>query len=167
MPKTYKIDRAALKEIAEARMANQNKQVEKRLHAVLLRGQGKKNAEIAEQLETSSKVVSRWVSLYVKEGLDSLLPKKREAQRRNMSYAEEEGLLSTFEEQAKLGRVVEVSDIKAAYEKKVGHTIGGGQIYRVLKRHGWRKIKPRSRHPKKASDEAIEASKKLTHESKK
>lgn len=167
MPKTYKIDRAALKEIAEARMANQNKQVEKRLHAVLLRGQGKKNAEIAEQLETSSKVVSRWVSLYVKEGLDSLLPKKREAQRRNMSYAEEEGLLSSFEEQAKLGRVVEVSDIKAAYEKKVGHTIGGGQIYRVLKRHGWRKIKPRSRHPKKASDEAIEASKKLTHESKK
>lgn len=167
MPKTYKIDRAALKEIAEARMANQNKQVEKRLHAVLLRGQGKKNAEIAEQLETSSKVVSRWVSLYVKEGLDSLLPKKREAQRRNMSYAEEEGLLSTFEEQAKLGRVVEVSDIKAAYEKKVGHTIGSGQIYRVLKRHGWRKIKPRSRHPKKASDEAIEASKKLTHESKK
>lgn len=167
MPKTYKIDRAALKEIAEARMANQNKQVEKRLHAVLLRGQGKKNAEIAKQLETSSKVVSRWVSLYVKEGLDSLLPKKREARRRNMSYAEEEGLLSSFEEQAKLGRVVEVSDIKAAYEKKVGHTIGGGQIYRVLKRHGWRKIKPRSRHPKKASDEAIEASKKLTHESKK
>lgn len=167
MPKTYKIDRAELKEIEEARKANQNKQVEKRLHAVLLRGQGKKNAEIAEQLETSSKVVSRWVSLYVKEGLDSLLPKKREARRRNMSYAEEEGLLSSFEEQAKLGRVVEVSDIKAAYEKKVGHTIGGGQIYRVLKRHGWRKIKPRSRHPKKASDEAIEASKKLTHESKK
>lgn len=167
MPKTYKIDRAELKEIEEARKANQNKQVEKRLHAVLLRGQGKKNAEIAEQLETSTKVVSRWVSLYVKEGLDSLLPKKREAHRRNMSYAEEEELLSSFEERAKMGRVVEVSDIKAAYEKKVGHTIGGGQIYRVLKRHGWRKIKPRSRHPKKASDEAIEASKKLTHESKK
>ncbi|MBR4040361.1 MAG: winged helix-turn-helix domain-containing protein [Clostridia bacterium] len=35
------------------------------------------------------------------------------------------------------------------------------QIYYVLHRHGWRKIMPRSRHPKKASEEAIEASKNL------
>lgn len=167
MPKTYKIDGADLIKIAEARKANQDKQVEKRLHAVILRGEGKKNREIAEQLETSSKVVSRWVSMYVRDGLDSLLPKKREARRRNMSYAEEEEFLAAFEKQAQVGRVVEVSDIKAAYEEKVGHSIGGGQIYRVLNRHGWRKIKPRSRHPKKASDEAIAASKKLTSESEK
>ncbi len=31
----------------------------------------------------------------------------------------------------------------------------------VLKRKGWRKVMPRSKHPKKASPEAIEASKKL------
>jgi hypothetical protein len=34
-----------------------------------------------------------------------------------------------------------------------------------LKRHGWRKVKPRPRHPGKASDEVIEASKKLTKNS--
>ncbi|MDE7249890.1 MAG: winged helix-turn-helix domain-containing protein, partial [Lachnospiraceae bacterium] len=33
-------------------------------------------------------------------------------------------------------------------------------IYCVLKRHGWRKVMPRSRHPKKASEEVIETSKK-------
>ena len=167
MPKTYQITSAQVREVAEARRTNPHNQIETRLHAVQLRGEGKKNAEIAEQLETSSDVVSRWVSRYVQGGLDSLLSKKREAQRRNMSYEAEAEFLWTFEEQAESGRVVEVSEIKAAYEEAVGHSIGGGQIYRVLKRHGWSEIKPRSRHPKKAIDEAIEASKKLTLESEK
>lgn len=34
-------------------------------------------------------------------------------------------------------------------------------VYNVLKRHGWRKKMPRSRHPKAADQEACEASKKL------
>ena len=50
-------------------------------------------------------------------------------------------------------------EIEAAYEKQVGHRISNSQIYRVLYRHGWRKIMPRSRHPKKASEEVIETSK--------
>ncbi|MCI8758540.1 MAG: winged helix-turn-helix domain-containing protein [Oscillospiraceae bacterium] len=36
------------------------------------------------------------------------------------------------------------------------------QIYCVLHRHGWRKVMPRSKHPKKASEDEIAASKKLT-----
>lgn len=162
MPKTYAITKAQLAEIAEARKANHDKQVEKRLHAVQLRGEGKKNAEIGKRLETSPDVVSRWMSWYVNGGLKTLLPKKHEARRFNMSYAEEASFLAEYEERAQAGQLVEVSEIKAAYEDKVGHRIGGGQIYRVLKRHGWRKIKPRSTHPKKATQEAIEASKKLT-----
>ena len=59
--------------------------------------------------------------------------------------------------------MVEISEIEAAYQKKVDHKIGEVQIYRVLHRHGWRKIMPRSRHPKKATPEAIEASKKLSN----
>ena len=59
----------------------------------------------------------------------------------------------------------EVSEIKARYEEAVGNSIGGSQIYYVLKRHGWRKVMPRSRHPKKASEEVIATSKKLKHES--
>ena len=64
--------------------------------------------------------------------------------------------------EAEAGHIVEISKIKAAYVEKVGHSIGNGQIYCVLKRHGWRKVMPRSQHPQKASDEAIEASKKLS-----
>jgi len=80
-----------------------------------------------------------------------------------MSYEQEAELLARYEEQAVSGQIIETSEIKKAYEQKVGHRIGGQQIYRVLARHGWRKVMPRSKHPKKVDDEAIEASKKLTY----
>ena len=80
-----------------------------------------------------------------------------------MSYEQEAELLARYEESAAAGQIVETSEIKKAYEEKVGHRIGGQQIYLVLARHGWRKVLPRSKHPKKADDEAIEASKKLRY----
>ena len=79
-----------------------------------------------------------------------------------MSFDEEAAFLSAYESQAESGQIVEVGEIKAAYETKVGHTIGGSQIYYLLARHGFRKVMPRGKHPKSASPEAIEASKKLT-----
>ena len=78
-----------------------------------------------------------------------------------MSYEEEAALLKPFEKEAEAGRMVEISEIKAAYQEAVGHSVGTAQIYYVLHRHKWRKVMPRSRHPKKASEEVIEASKKL------
>ena len=78
-----------------------------------------------------------------------------------MTRQEEAALLEPFRERAEKGQIVEISEIKAVYEQAVGHTIGGGQIYLVLRRNNWRKVMPRSRHPKKASEEVIETSKKL------
>ena len=81
-----------------------------------------------------------------------------------MSIAEEEALLEPFKKAAEVGQIVEVSEIKRAYEEAIGRSLENnhGQIYNVLHRHGWRKVMPRSKHPKKASQEEIEASKKLT-----
>ena len=166
MSKTYKITAEQVAELTKAREKEHNTSVDKRLRAVLLRSEGKKNSEIAEIVETVPKVVSRWISEYAKHGIVALLPKERKGNRRNMSIEEEAEILSLFNEKAEQGQIIEISDIETAYQNKVGHKIGNGQIYRVLKRHNWRKIKPRSRHPKKASAEAIEASKKLTLESK-
>ena len=166
MPKTYTISKEEIKEVEEIRKKNRDKQVDKRLHAVVLRGEGKKNKTIAEQLETSTDMVSRWISTYAKEGVVGLLPKKRPGRPTSISYEEEAKMLAEFALKAEAGQIVEVSEIKAAYQEKVGHAISSGQIYYVLKRHEWRKTKPRSRHPKKASPEVIETSKKLTVESK-
>ena len=79
-----------------------------------------------------------------------------------MTTEEKSNLLEPFREKAQKGQIVEVSKIKEKYEQTVGHTIGGSQIYYVLHRNGWRKVMPRSEHPKKADNETIEASKKLT-----
>ncbi|MFA5625860.1 MAG: helix-turn-helix domain-containing protein [Bradymonadales bacterium] len=162
MPKTYKIE--IDERVGNERKNTQNKQVDKRLRAVQLRSAGKSNQEIAEQLETSSDMVSRWVSNYAKGGIQALLPKPRSGRPTTLSFSEEATILAKFKERAEQGQIIEVGEIKNCYEKAIGHTIGGSQIYYVLKRHGWRKVMPRSKHPNKADDEAIEASKKLTFE---
>lgn len=76
-----------------------------------------------------------------------------------MTCEQEEAVLAPYLEKAEKGEIVSVAEI--AHQTAVGHTISPTHIYAVLKRHGWRKVMPRSRHPRKASEEAVEASKKL------
>lgn len=162
MPKTYKISAENAIEIEEIRKTITDKKVDRRLHAVQLRGEGLTNHEIAEKLDTSDKMVSQWVSAYINDGgIEALLPKERIGMHRNLSFEEEKEFLSAYTKQAEAGQIVDLNEMKAAYIEKVGHSIGGSQIYRMLERHGCRKVMPRSKHPQKASDEAIEASKKL------
>ncbi len=162
MPKTYNISAENAAEIEKVRKTISDKKVDRRLYAVELRGKGLTNHEIADKLDTSAKMVSHWVSAYIDGGINALLPKKRIGNHRNLSIEEENALLDTFAKQAEAGQMVDLNDLKSEYIQKVGHSIGGSQIYRMLKRHGWRKVMPRSKHPKKANDEAIEASKKLS-----
>ena len=82
-----------------------------------------------------------------------------------MTYEEETEFLAQSINEADGGQITDVSVIKAAYDEKIGYETGHGQIYYVLHRHGWSKKLPRSKHPKSAAPEAIEASKKLTLES--
>ena len=164
MPKKYAITVSQANEIYLARKQIRDKQVDKRLKAVQLRGEGKSHTEIAEQLETSTDMVSRWICAYANGGIDALLPKKRPGRPRNISYEEEESLLKEFEARAQAGQVVEVAEIERAYQEKVGHRIGTGQIYYVLKRHSWFKATPQSKHSSqnRQSYTDIVASKRLT-----
>ena len=74
---------------------------------------------------------------------------------------EDKAILDKFKEKAKKGQIVTVKEIRKAYEEAVGHETKPSFIYKVLNRHGWGKVMPRSKHPKNASNEAIEASKKI------
>lgn len=162
MPKTYKIGAENAAEIKEVRKTITDKKVDRRLHAIQLRGEGLTNDEIAQKLDTSDKMVSQWVSAYINNGgIAALLPKERIGMHRNLSIEEEKEFLSAYTKQAEAGQIIDLNELKAAYIEKVGHSIGGSQIYRMLERHGWRKVMPRSKHLQKASNEAIEASKKL------
>ena len=82
-----------------------------------------------------------------------------------MRVEREVDILATFKARAEKGELIEISEIAKAYQSAADHPASRGQIYCVLHRHGWRKVMPRSKHPKKASDEEVEASKKLTQQS--
>ena len=154
-----------LENIKTARKINKDKQAERRLKAIELRIAGKKAKEIAAITEFHPAYITQLMAKYRNGGIEAITGNHYGGNRRNMSFEEEANLLEPFRQRASQGQLVEVSEIKVVYEEAVGHRIGGSQIYYVLRRHGWRKVMPRSRHPKKASDEAIEASKKLTPKS--
>jgi hypothetical protein len=65
-----------------------------------------------------------------------------------MTADEENTFLSSFLEKAARGEILMVGDVKRTYEKVVGRTVPRSTIYRMLARHGWRKITPRPHHPK-------------------
>lgn len=165
MPKRFEISTEEKAEIQAAQKANKDKRVEARLKVLLLRAEGKTNTEIGVLTGYHPSRVSHLLAAYHRNGLSAVAGNHYAGNRKNMSFEEETELLRPFTEKAEKGQIIEVSEIAAAYRQAVGHSIGSGQIYRVLNRHGWRKVMPRSRHPKKASDEVIEASKKLTAKS--
>lgn len=164
MGKSYKISAENAAEIKEYRKGIKDKMVDRRLYAVQLRGEGMKNKDVAEKLDCDPRNVSSWVSLYVSGGLERLEPKVGGRRHENMTFEEEREFLEQFKKEAEAGHIIEVSEIRKKYDEKVGKVTKPSFIYSVLKRHGWRKIMPRGRHPKKASDEAIKASKKLKQE---
>ena len=161
----YKFNEEDYQKIVAARKANRDKQTDARLKVLELRCEGKKLAEISKETGFHLSHVSNLIRKYFQEGLSSVAEKHYSGNRRNMSLKEETAFLEPYREGAEKGQTLDVKEIEAAYEERVGHRIGSGQIYRVLGRHGWRKVMPRSRHPKKASEEAIAASKKLRKKS--
>lgn len=157
----YKFTEEDCIKIEKARKLNRDKQTENRLKVLSMRCAGKKQEEIAKATGFVRSHVCDIIRKYFENGLSAISEKHYSSNHRNMSFEEETAFLAPYQEEAAQGHILCVKEIREAYEKKVGHKIGNGQIYRVLKRHGWRKVMPRSKHPNKASEEAVEASKKL------
>lgn len=163
MPKSYQFSEEQIAELEKAKKANKNKNVDKRLEALLMRAANIKRERVCEKTGFCKQYITDLTANYHQNGLSAIVENHYHGNHRNMSYTEEAELLAQFEEKAQKGQLVDISAIAAAYAEKVGHTIGGSQIYHVLARHGFRKVMPRSKHPDSATSEAIEASKKLTH----
>ena len=72
-----------------------------------------------------------------------------------MTPQEESIFLSPFLEEGDIGGILEVSGIHKAHCRELGRRVPLSTTYRLLHRHGWRKIMPRPRHPK--TDEAAQA----------
>lgn len=121
-----------------------------RIQMVLLRESGMTQPAIAEAMGVSLSTVNRAHMAYDHGGLKALKPKPIGGrQRENMTLAEEKALLSRFAKAAGAGEMLNIHDLKAAYEKAIGHETSNSTIYNLLARHGWRKLMPRPFHPKR------------------
>jgi transposase len=117
---------------------------------VLLRESGMTQPAIAEAMGVSLSTVNRAHMAYDHGGLKALKPKPIGGrQRENMTLAEEKALLDCFAKAAGAGEMLNIHDIKTAYEKAIGHETSNSTIYNLLARHSWRKLMPRPFHPKR------------------
>ena len=115
--------------------------------------------EIAAVTLFTTRNVNLIFTAYRSKGLAGLVDSRGGRYRENMTLDQEKELLEPFEEESASGSLVVAARIKRAYETKIGREVCESVIYRMLKRHGFRKIVPYRRH-KKAKKEAQETFKK-------
>lgn len=140
----------------------------KRVQGLRLRSMGKTNAEISEIIGFNAQYITDLVRKYIAEGIESIVSDKRTSNNRRMSFGKEAEFLEQFVELAETGQILTVEEIKKKFDEGTGKESHVNTIYCLLKRHGWRKVRPRPRNPGKASGEEIETVKKtfVSHGSK-
>jgi transposase len=104
-----------------------------RIQMVLLRESGMVQPTIAAAMGVSLSTVNRAHMAYDQ----------------NMTVAEEKALLARFARAAGAGEMLNIHDLKAAYEKAIGHATSDSTVYNLLHRHDWRKLMPRPFHPRR------------------
>jgi transposase len=122
----------------------------KRLEVVWLREKlGLSGPEVAGALNYRLQTVHAIWHLWRREQ-EGLFQRPRPGGRNHayLTIEEEKAFLRPFLRKAEGSGVLTIAEIKAAYEKRVNKQVSPSTIYRLLHRHGWRKIAPRKRHPK-------------------
>lgn len=65
-----------------------------------------------------------------------------------MTLDEEAAFLAPFIDKAKNAGIIVVPPLQAELERHLGRTVASSTVYRLLQRHGWRKLAPDKQHPK-------------------
>lgn len=109
------------------------------------------NRVVAEVLGVGIATVGRMQKEIRDQGAERESVKRNWGGRRRetMSLEQEKAFLKPWEELAGSGGVLVVPPIHAALEEKVGHSVAASTVYRMLARHGWRKVEPDTCHPKR------------------
>ncbi len=103
--------------------------------------------DIARSVGVAGQTVSNWISRYNRFGPKALFVKKpRKPAPRLLTHEEEVALMRSFFSKAAKGQIATAKEIQRALEKILGFEVHHSTVYRLLERHGWRKIKGRPRH---------------------
>ncbi len=119
--KMYRISEEDSKNLRNAMKKAANILAYRKMEAVALRGEGKKNDEIGGITGFHPDMVGRFAKEYLEGGMEGLLYDGRKGgNHRNASDSEEEAFIAEFEEAAINGKVISVDEIAAAYDKRFG-----------------------------------------------
>lgn len=107
-----------------------------------------KAEEIARHCGVSKATVHAVISSYNRLGVAAVETAGKGGRRSGyLSLEEERAFLTPFFGRAERGELATTEEIWHAFEARVGHEVDDSTIYRLLARHGWRKLMPRPRHP--------------------
>jgi transposase len=110
--------------------------------------------DIAKHTGVSVSTVHTVISDYNRLGIAAVeTPGKGGRRSEYLTLEEERDFLQPFFERAAQGEIATAAQIKQAFEQKVGQEVHKTTIYRLLKRHQWRKLVPRPSHPKANKEE--------------
>jgi transposase len=125
-----------------------DKGADQRLQCIWLHLQGQSPTPIASGLGWRPGSVRRVQARYLAEGEVALVGQPRGGRRRQyFTLDEERALLEPFLTRAQPGGVVLAAQVQQAYEAALARRVAKSTIYRLLARHGWRKVVPRPQHP--------------------
>lgn len=160
----YKINQEDLTSIELAMKQTKDAKIYAKLQVVLLRGKGYTNDEIEHITGYNTNYVGELCKKFILNGIESFVVDGRKGgNNSHMNDIEAKEFLNQFLEKALKGEVVTLDEIAKAYDEATGVEHKSlSSLYYFLHRHEWRKIMPKKQHPGKASDEVIDASKKLT-----
>jgi len=118
--------------------------------------------EIALHTGIAEQSVHNLISKYNRLGPEVVEgPGKGGRRRSYLSWDEEASFLESFKQAALTGQIATAAEIKRALESRLGHKVHKSMVYKLLKRHGWRKLVPRPFHVD-ADKQEQEAFKKTT-----
>ena len=137
--------------MAQSKVAEATSIHEMRLaQSLLLPLLGLSLVETAQALGQSVPTVSRLRRDFIALQEGAPLPRKRWGGRRHSYWSpeEEQAFLTPFLEEAEKGGILVVPPLHRALEEKLGRKVPPSTVYRMLHRHGWRKVAPDKRHIK-------------------
>jgi hypothetical protein len=137
----------AREQVAAARSADELRQAQ----AILL------PLELGLSLEATAQAIGRSVSLTCKlrnrrrrelaQEIPTKQPKSALRNRAISTLEREAALIDEILVKAAQGGVVVIPSLKPAFERALGREIALSTLYRMLARHGWRKLAPDTAHP--------------------
>jgi transposase len=114
----------------------------------------RKAIETANHLAVSESLVHKTISEYNKIGAKAI-DTIGKGERRNgyLTIDQEKTFIESYIQKAQNGQIATAVEIKIDFKKLIGAIVPKSTIYRLLKRHNWRKIVPLPFHPKQKKEE--------------